>query len=103
MRTQLEIKGLRFNDFESKVCVMANVIKNNLSYWTTIFIEMHDLNKLINHLQRNNPEVDLYEKMQSTNFGDYTEYEIELGQEMNSFHTLEDLFGNEKQVRLIRA
>jgi len=103
MRTQLEIIGLRFNDFESKVCVMANVIKNNLSYWTTIFIEMHDLNKLINHLQRNNPGLDLYDRMQCTNFGEYTEYELELGQDVNANHTLEDLYGSEKQIKLIRA
>ncbi len=103
METQLEIKGLRFNDFDQQVCVMANVIKDNLSYWTTLFIDMTCLNGLINVLQRQNPEVTILDEIKSITYLDFTEYELELDDTFNTKCSLEELKGKNREVKLIRA
>lgn len=103
METQLQIKGLRFNDFDQQVCVMANVIKDNLSYWTTLFIDMTCLNSLINVLQRQNPDANIIEEIKSNAYLDFTEYELELDGNYNTICSLEELKGRSKEIKQIRA
>ena len=103
METQLQIKGLRFNDFDQQVCVMANVIKDNLSYWSTLFIDMTCLNRLINALQRQNPEANILDEIKSNAYLDFTEYELELNDSYNANCSLEELKGRNKEIKQIRA
>jgi hypothetical protein len=103
METQLEIKGLRFNDFDQQVCIMANVIKDNLSYWTTLFVDMTSLNHILNLLQKQNPDSNLLDEIVTKEYQDFTEYELSLGQNHQSICSFEEVKGRSKEIRQIRA
>jgi len=103
METQLEIKGLRFNDFDQQVCVMANVIKDNLSYWTTLFVDMTSLNYILNLIQKQNPESTIMEEIVVKEFIDFTEYELLLNESKQANCTLEQIKGKSKEFKQIRA
>ena len=102
METHLEIKGLRFNDFDQQVCVMANVIKDNLSYWTTLFVDMTSLNHIMNLLQKQNPETNLTDEIVAKEYMDFTEYELSLDQHQ-ALCSLEEIKGKNTEIRQIRA
>ncbi len=102
METQLEIKGLRFNDFDQQVCLLANVIKDNLSYWTTLFVDITALNHIINLLQKQNPETNLMDEIVAKEYVDFTEYELSLDHHF-ALCSLEEIKGKNKEIRQIRA
>jgi len=102
METQLEIKGLRFNDFDQQVCVMANVIKDNLSYWTTLFVDMTSLNNILNLIQKQNPETNLTDEIVAKEYVDFTEYELSLDQHQ-AVCSWEEVKGRSKEMKQIRA
>lgn len=70
------LKSITFNSFEEKVKLIGEVHKDKLSYWTTFFIDVLDLNKILNLLQRKNQEIDINNLIQTSDFFDFTEYEI---------------------------
>lgn len=102
METQLEIKGLRFNNFDQQVCVMANVIKDNLSYWTTLFVDITSLNHILNLLQKQNPDTNLMDEIITREYVDFTEYELSLDQ-LQAFCTWEEVKWKNREIRQIRA
>lgn len=102
METQLEIKGLRFNNFDQQVCVMANVIKDNLSYWTTLFVDITSLNHILNLLQKQNPDTNLMDEIITREYVDFTEYELSLDQ-LQANCTWEEVKGKNREIRQIRA
>ena len=57
MRTSYEIESLRFNNLDSTVELSVKVREAQFSFSSSILMEMINLNLIINHLQKNNPEI----------------------------------------------
>ena len=80
----ISLKSITFNSFENQAKLIGEVSKESLSYWTTIILDVLDVNKIINLLQKNNEETDINELIESSDFTDFTEYEIDFNQLKNS-------------------
>ena len=57
MRTSYEIESLRFNNLDSTVELSVKVREAQISFSSSILMEMINLNLIINQLQKNNPEI----------------------------------------------
>ena len=80
----ISLKSITFNSFENHAKLVGEVTKESLSYLTTIILDVLDLNKIINLLQKNNEEMDVNELIKSSDFSDFTEYEINLNELSNN-------------------
>lgn len=98
------LKSMSFNSFETHAKLTAEVNKETLSYWTTFILNVIDVNKLLNLLQKNNESVDIYDFMKSKEFSDFTEYSFDFTDLIDcqmEKSTLEFLlnFQSKKQIR----
>ncbi len=80
----ISLKSIRFNSFDEQAKLVGEVQKDALSYWTTFVIDMLDLNKLLNLIQKNNDDSDVNDLIQTSDFVDFTEYEINFDKLPNS-------------------
>jgi len=87
---------------ETQLGVMANVIKDNLSYWTTLFVDMTSLNHILNLLQKQNPDTNLMDEIVAKEYVDFTEYELSLDKHQ-SVCSWEEVKGRSKEMKQIRA
>ena len=63
MRTSYEIESLRFNNLDSTVELSVKVREAQFTFSSSILMDMIDLNLIINHLQKNNPEIELLDSL----------------------------------------
>lgn len=62
----LEVEQVIFESGDPEVNVKGTITQGFLSYETEIIINSTQLNAIINQLQRNNPEVNIYDQIETT-------------------------------------
>ena len=103
MRTNYEIESLRFNNLESTVELSVKVREAQFSYSSSILMDMIDLNSIINHLQKHNPEIELLDSLIVQKGDNINFYELILSDLRDKSINTEILRSQEKVIRQIRA
>jgi hypothetical protein len=73
---QIILTSMTFNSFNESAKLVAEIKKDSLSYETTFFIPVTEINRLLNILQKNNPDKDINNYLESLDLEDYVEYKI---------------------------
>jgi len=103
MRTSYEIESLRFNNLDSTVELSVKVREAQFTFSSSILMDMIDLNLIINHLQKNNPEIELLDSLIVQKGDNINFYELILSDlRVKSINT-EILRSQEKVIKQIRA
>lgn len=104
MEKKFDVKEIWFNNTDSEVILIGILHKAYLQYETKVKVPMNRLNAIINFLQRNNEQFDLYDHMCTFNLGFVTEYNVVLPSDLNRCFTKADLLGQEEMtLKQIRA
>jgi len=103
MRTNYEIESLRFNNLDSTVELSVKVREAQFTFSSSILMDMIDLNLIINHLQKNNPEIELLDSLIVQKGNNINFYELILSDLRDKSINTEILRSQEKVIRQIRA
>jgi hypothetical protein len=76
MKKELEIKQIKITSWEQEVLILGELFTGNFNYQSSVVINISDLNRLINLLQKLNPCHEISEMFTSKDFPDGTEYEF---------------------------
>jgi hypothetical protein len=93
MKKKFELKEMWFNNMDSEVLLTGILHKEFLQYETKVHMPIDRLNALVNLLQKNNDQFDLYDHMCCFNLGFVTEYNVVLPAELNRMFTQSELEG----------
>jgi hypothetical protein len=88
---QINLKSLVFNSYEDYAYLGYEAVKNNLSYEITCLIDVHEVNRVINILKKNNTDLDINEIIQSKDFSDFIEYQLDVNTLTNSSINKEEI------------
>ena len=103
MRTSYEIESLRFNNLDSTVELSVKVREAKFSYSSSILMDMIDLNLIVNHLQKNNSEIELLDSLIVQKGNNINFYDLNLSDLRDKSINTEILRSQEKVIRQIRA
>ena len=103
MRTSYEIESLRFNNLDSTVELSVKVREAQFTFSSSILMDMIDLNLIINHLQKNNPEIELLDSLIVQKGDNINFYDLNLSDLRDKSINTEILRSQEKVIRKIRA
>jgi hypothetical protein len=103
MRTSYEIESLRFNNLDSRVELSVKVREAQFTFSSSILMDMIDLNLIINHLQKNNPEIELLDSLIVQKGNNINFYDLNLSDLRDKSINTEILKSQEKVIRQIRA
>jgi hypothetical protein len=103
MRTNYEIESLRFNNLDSTVELSVKVREAQFTFSSSILMDMIDLNLIINHLQKHNPEIELLDSLIVQKGDNINFYELILSDLRDKSINTEILRSQEKVIRQIRA
>ena len=103
MRTSFEIESLRFSNLESTVELSVKVREAQFTFSSSILMDMIDLNLIINHLQKNNPEIELLDSLIVQKGNNINFYDLNLSDLRDKSINTEILRSQEKVIRQIRA
>jgi len=103
MRTSYEIESLRFNNLDSTVELSVKVREAQFTFSSSILMNMIDLNLIINHLQKNNPEIELLDSLIVQKGNNINFYDLNLSDLRDKSINTEILKSQEKVIRQIRA
>jgi len=103
MRTSYEIESLRFNNLDSTVELSVKVREAQFTFSSSILMDMIDLNLIINHLQKNNPEIELLDSLIVQKGNNINFYDLNLSDLRDKSINTEILKSQEKVIRQIRA
>jgi hypothetical protein len=87
----ISLKSITFNSYENRAKLVGEIQKDSLSYWTTFILDLLDVNKILNLLQKNNEETDINDLIESSEFTEFTEYEIDFNHLRNGMIDREEL------------
>ncbi len=87
----VSLKSLIFNSYDDYAKINVDVRKSSLSYSTQYLIDVINVNRILNMVKKNNPEIDLNDCIRTTEFGDFSEYTLNL-------NGLEDCLFNADEV-----
>jgi hypothetical protein len=73
---QIILTSMTFNSFNESAKLVAEIKKDSLSYETTFFIPVTEINRLLSILQKNNPDKDINDYLESLDLEDYIEYKL---------------------------
>ena len=105
MESQIEIQTIKFNSLSDWLILNGTVKKGTLSGELLLKVQQSMLNKILNRLQRNNPEVSVNDYLQShqdINLKDY-EFNFESLENKTIPMTVIKALSKVKDYRLIRA
>ena len=103
MRTSYEIESLRFNNLDSTVELSVKVREAQFSFFSSILIDMINLNLIINQLQKNNPEIEILDLLIVQSIENFDFYELNLKDLRDKSVYTEILKSQEKVIKQIRA
>ena len=103
MRTSYEIESLRFNNLDSTVELSVKVREAQFTFSSSILMDMIDLNLIINHLQKNNPEIELLDSLIVQKGDNINFYDLNLSDLRDKSINTEILRSQEIVIRKIRA
>jgi hypothetical protein len=103
MRISYEIESLRFNNLDSRVELSVKVREAQFTFSSSILMDMIDLNLIINHLQKNNPEIELLDSLIVQKGNNINFYDLNLSDLRDKSINTEILKSQEKVIRQIRA
>jgi hypothetical protein len=103
MRISYEIESLRFNNLDSRVELSVKVREAQFTFSSSILMDMIDLNLIINHLQKNNPEIELLDSLIVQKGNNINFYDLNLSDLRDKSINTEILRSQEKVIRQIRA
>ena len=105
MESQIEIQTIKFNSLSDWLILNGTVKKGTLSGELLLKVQQSMLNKILNRLQRNNPEVSVNDYLQShqdINLKDY-EFNFESLENKTIPMTVIKALSKVNDYRLIRA
>tara|TARA_B100000524_G_scaffold95111_2_gene44960 strand:- start:7189 stop:7503 length:315 start_codon:yes stop_codon:yes gene_type:complete len=74
---KFQIQKLEFNSFNDWITMQGKIIKGYLESEYTLKIEVSQINKILNIIQKLNPEVSVYDYLSSYTQNDYSEYKFD--------------------------
>jgi len=74
----VNLKSLMFNSYDDHAELVIEVRKEKLSYLSTYLIDVIEINKILNSIQRNNIELDLNDCIESVDYSDFQEFALDI-------------------------
>lgn len=74
----VNLKSLTFNSYENHAELIIESKRQSLSYSTTYLINVLEVNRVINYLQKRNNDQDLHEWIQSKDYSDFQEFYLDI-------------------------
>ena len=74
----LSLKSLIFNSYDDYAKIIVDIRKSSLSYSTHYLIDVINVNRILNMVKKNNPEIDLNDCIRTAEFGDFHEFSLNL-------------------------
>ncbi len=71
---KFQIQKLEFNSFNDWITMQGAIVKNHLKVEHTLKIEVSQINRVLNLIQKLNPEESVYDYFSSYTQNDYSEY-----------------------------
>ncbi|MEJ6588732.1 MAG: hypothetical protein QNL43_02915 [Crocinitomicaceae bacterium] len=73
---KFQIQKLEFNSFNDWISLQGNIVKGFLKSEYTLKIDVSQTNRLLNAIQKINPDVSIYDYLISYTDKDYSEYKF---------------------------
>ncbi|MFY7668601.1 MAG: hypothetical protein ACOVQG_07650 [Crocinitomicaceae bacterium] len=74
----VSLKSLIFNSYDDHAEMVVDIKKASLSYSAKYLIDVLNINRILNMIKKNNPELDLNECIRTIEFGDFHEFSLNL-------------------------
>lgn len=74
----VNLKSLIFNSYDDHAEMVVDIKKASLSYSAKYMIDVLCINRILNLIKKNNPELDLNESIRTIDFGDFHEFSLNL-------------------------
>ena len=75
-----------FNSYDDHAELVIEVRKEKLSYLSTYLIDVIEINRILNSIQRNNIELDLNDCIESVDYSDFQEFALDINKIENLGH-----------------
>ncbi len=80
----VSLKSLIFNSYDDHAEMVVDIRKASLSYSVKYLIDVMNINRILNLVQKSNPELDLNECIRSIEFDDFQEFSLNFDMVENS-------------------
>jgi hypothetical protein len=74
------LKSLNFNSYDNQAQLVVEVKRMTLYYSITYLIDVIDINRILNSLQKSNAGKDINACLSSVDYSDFTEYSLQVEQ-----------------------
>lgn len=74
----VSLKSLIFNSYDDHAEMVIDIKKASLSYSAKYLINVLNVNRILNMIKKNNPDLDLNESIRTIEFGDFQEFSLNL-------------------------
>ncbi|MBM3186134.1 MAG: hypothetical protein FJZ67_07525 [Bacteroidetes bacterium] len=74
----VSLKSLIFNSYDDHAEMVIDIKKASLSYSTKYLIDVLNINRILNIIKKNNPDLDLNESIRTIEFEDFQEFSLNL-------------------------
>ena len=74
----VSLKSLIFNSYDDHAEMVIDIKKASLSYSAKYLIDVLNVNRILNMIKKNNPDLDLNESIRTIEFGDFQEFSLNL-------------------------
>lgn len=74
----VSLKSLIFNSYDDHAEMVIYIKKASLSYSAKYLIDVLNINRILNMIKKNNPDLDLNESIRTIEFEDFQEFSLNL-------------------------
>lgn len=74
----VSLKSLIFNSYDDHAEMVIDIKKASLSYSAKYLIDVLNINRILNMIKKNNPDLDLNESIRTIEFEDFQEFSLNL-------------------------
>ncbi|MBL6668021.1 MAG: hypothetical protein ACJ0F1_04855 [Crocinitomicaceae bacterium] len=74
---KFQIQKLEFNSFNDWITMQGKIVKGYLKSEYTLKVEVSQINRILNLIQKLNPEASVYDCLSSYTQNDYSEYKFD--------------------------
>lgn len=74
----VSLKSLIFNSYDDHAEMVIDIKKASLSYSAKYLIDVLNVNRILNMIKKNNPDLDLNDSIRTIEFGDFQEFSLNL-------------------------
>ena len=103
--TKFQIKKLEFNSLNDWITMQGAIVKGYLKSEYTLRVDVSQINRILNVIQKLNPEHSVYDFLSSYTQNEYSEYKFDFTSLLSTDISFSELQtqSDQAELRLIRA